>query len=254
MQAALLFDLTGEFDGEGIESDVNGSFPAVDAEATQYLDGLTLFHGEAAARVTEEREMPVPKADEIQTEEMERTRRHCVDWYADPDPETGWVGISSSAGAWFVDEYLPIRYEVRGEPLEIDLEQWIEDFVDEDSAQVWGLTYSVEVNDETTRAGSDFHRDADLSQLERDAADVSGVGFRYRWDGWTRGVIYESGYVAIYNPWDESMFGRWLHEHVLPYAAYSTELVETVQTTLGEAPATDQPADAAEEAEEVGDD
>ena len=53
MQAALLYELTGDPDGDTLESKLDGEFPALDVERTAYLDGKTLHHGTAAARIEE---------------------------------------------------------------------------------------------------------------------------------------------------------------------------------------------------------
>jgi len=47
------------------------------------------------------------------------------------------------------------------------------------------------------------------------------LGFEYRWDGApVRGVMAESGYVAIYDGLEDvAPLGRWMREEVLPYAS-----------------------------------
>jgi len=234
MQAAILYALEGSPDGDIIESKLDGQLPAVEAHATEYLDGLRLSHGQAAARIHDERTLPMPTSSGIETEQMEVTRKALVDFYV--DLEGGWAGISSSDGEWFVEEWLLTQHSVAGHEMMLDMEAWISDFLEESSPKVWGVSYSVEGDDETTRAGADFHRDADLDQLERDDEHISGVGFRYDWSGnIVRGVIYESGYVALYNHFTEEAFGRWLADHVIPYSYSDVEAAaETHQTTLGE--------------------
>jgi hypothetical protein len=234
MQAALLYALEGSPDGDRVESKLDNHFPAVEAHATAYLDGLQLSHGRAAALINDERTLPMPTSSGIETTEMEVSRKALVDFYA--DLEGGWAGISSSDGEWFVEEWLRTQHSVSAHEMMLDLEAWIDDFLAESAPEVWGVSYSVTVGDETTRAGADFHRDADLDQLERDAEYISGVGFRYDWSGdIVRGVIYESGYVALYTRFTEAQFGRWLADHVIPYSYSDVEAAaETHQTTLGE--------------------
>jgi hypothetical protein len=234
MQAALLYALEGSPDNGPVESKLDGQLPAVEAQATAYLDGLQLSHGRAAARIHDERQLPMPTTSGIETEQMEVSRKALVDFYA--DLEGGWAGISSADGEWFVEEWLLTQHSVAAHEMALDLEAWINDFVEESDPEVWGVSYSVEVDGEATRAGADFHRDADLSQLMRDADSISGVGFRYDWSGGTvRGVIYESGYVALYSQYTEAAFGRWLADHVIPYSDSDVNAAaDTTQTTLGE--------------------
>lgn len=96
MHAAILHLLDGEPNTGELESHLDGEFPAIDVEGTTYLDGQTLYHGEAAARISEEKSVPVPTRNGIVTEPDEVSRRVRTDWYA--DLEDGWVGISSSDG------------------------------------------------------------------------------------------------------------------------------------------------------------
>jgi hypothetical protein len=236
MHAAILYDLVGDVpDDEDLVEKLDGEFPAVDVEGTHYLDGQTLYHGEAAARIHEERDLPMPTNGGIAVEPLEASRRVLVDFYA--DLQEGWAGVSSGDGEWFVDEYLYNKHRLDAYEMYVGMESWIQDFVDEDTATVWGLTYSVESGDETTRAGAQFHRDASIEQIERDAEDISGVGFGYSWgNNPIRGVIYESGYVAVYSQSvSESMFARYLSDHVLPYTVSSADrTLHTEQSTLGE--------------------
>lgn len=231
MHAAILYDLQGDVDeDEQLESKLDSEFPAVDAEGTHYLGGQTLYHGQAAARIYDNQKTPMPMNNGIETETMEVSRRVLVDFYA--DLQDGWAGISSSDGEWFVDEYLLRKHGLNAFEMKIDLERWLKDFEDEPTASVWGVTYSVEAGDETTRAGGQFHRDASLEGIERE--DVSGVGFSYEWGQRIRGVIYESGYVALYTDDLEEYFGKWLSEHILPYCVTSYGSREDdIQTTLG---------------------
>jgi hypothetical protein len=221
MHASLLYQLTGDPAGGQIESQLGDGFPAIDAETVHYLDGQTLQHGTAAARIDEDRRVPVVRDHKIATVTDDVTKRAQTEYYLDLD--AGWVGIDSADGEFFL-ELVERQQSVVAEELELALDVWIEDFSQFDGAGVWGVNYSEGEDDAPIRAGSGFHQDASLSGVKRDAEHISGVGFRYQWaDHWIKGSIFESGYVALFEDTTAEFYGRWLADHVLPYAAYNAD-------------------------------
>jgi hypothetical protein len=225
MHASLLYQLTGEPEHVTIDSQLGDGFPAIDAEQLSYLDSHKLQHGIAADQVEKETRVPEVKEHKIATITDEVRRRVQTEYYL--DLEAGWAGIDSSDGEFFLED-VERKASVVAEELEIALDVWIEDFVTFDGAGVWGVNYSEEDGDMPVRAGSGFHQDASVDGLQRDAENISGVGFRYQWDDrWLKGSIFESGYVALFESCTPEFYGRWLSDHVLPYAAYSADRLTT---------------------------
>lgn len=227
MNAALLYTLTGDPDSETLDSRLGEGFPAIDAEGTQYLDGQTLYHGTAAARIDEEKRVPVPGNKEILTEMDTVTRRVQTDFYL--NLTDGWLGIDSSDGEFLVD-YLLSTHGVLAEPLECNVQAWSEQLEQRDDAGVWGLSYSQSIEDghDSDRAGAQYHEDAAVHRLPPEG--LSAVGFYYNWDGQPiRGMLAKSGYAAVYRDWTPERFAKWLDAEVLEYCAYEVD----EQTTLG---------------------
>lgn len=241
MHAAILYELTGDPDVDEIPSQLDGDLPAIDATGTQYLDGKTLYHGRAAARITEDVQVPTITPDGITTETEEQQRRVLTDYYV--DLEEGWAGIDSSDGEFFVTDLLLSIAGVIGESREIQLDAWAHDFLDATDPYVWGLNYGEETDDgDSIRAGSAFHTDVDLSDVRENREVLSGVGFRYDWSGEpVHGSIFASGYIAVFNDWTPDMFARYLADEVLPYLTRETAGGE--QETLDEADASDADED-----------
>lgn len=230
MQATLLYQLTGEPNSTEIESRLGDGLPAIDANATRYLDGRTLYHGEAAAQIETEERVPTVTDDAIFHEKEPVSQYRSCEWFVDFEKE--WAGIDTSDGEFFFD-LLVQTHGVRGEKVEVGLAAWARDFIDWQDAHVWGMSYSEGDEETTVRAGADFHKDASKRTLRQQADDVAAVGFSYIWDGArARGIISESGYVAIYSNWTAEQFGRWLASEVLPYTVYDATAAD--QTTLGQ--------------------
>lgn len=230
MHSVLLYQLTGEPDRDEISSALGNGFPAIEAESIRYLDGHTLYHGSAAARVEEETMVPMVSEDGIATVQERTKRRVHTNWYA--DLEEGWAGIDTSDGEFFF-ELLQMSHGVVGESLEVDLVSWTRQFRQHDSAYCWGLSYSEGDDEDAIRAGAGFHGDASMEVLVDNVEDVSQIGFGYDWgDLWVRGVICQSGYVAIYRDWATEQFGRWLVDEVLDHAQYHVD--ETMQAELSD--------------------
>ena len=221
MHAAILYKLDGEPNTGELESRMVGDFPAVDVDGTSYLDGQTLYHGEAAGRVIENRKVPVPTKNVILSEEQEITRNVRTDWYA--DLEDGWVGISSSDGEFLFD-WLLSQEGIVAEDAMIRLDAWAEDLERRDDASVWAVSYSQSEEDghDRDRAGSQYHDDVQSHSMPVEGK--SAIGFKYDWNGSNvRGMVSKSGYVAAYNVSLEEVFARWVSDEILPYLVYDKD-------------------------------
>jgi len=215
MQAAILYKLEGEPNTGELESRMTGEFPAIDVDGTQYLDGQTLYHGEAAGRVIEDRKVPAPTKKAILEETIETTQKVQTDWYA--DLEDGWVGISSSDGEFLFDWFVGTEGVVPQDAL-IRLDAWAEALERRDDASVWAVSYSQSEEDghDSNRAGAQYHDDVATHNMPVEGK--SAVGFTYDWNGgYVRGMVAASGYVAVYNVTQADVFARWVGEEILPY-------------------------------------
>lgn len=215
MHAAILYLLEGEPKTGELESDLSHSLPAFDVDGTNYLDGQTLYHGEAAGRVHEETRIPVPTEKAILEEKKEITRTVGTDFYV--DLEGGWAGISTSDGE-FVFDWLRAREGVTANETLIRLDDWADELVQREKASVWAVSYSQseDEGDDSDRAGSQYHDDVESDSMP--ATGKSALGFSYRWRGdYVRGMIAASGYVAAYNISLEEVFAKWVADEVLPF-------------------------------------
>lgn len=228
MHGAILSLLTGDPDGT-LDARLGEGFPAVEVNATNYLDGRTIHHGRAAARVTERPRVPVVTPDRIVYDTEEVTRRVGCEWYA--DLETSWAGVDTSAGEQLVEDYLLSSVGVKPEPTTLRLDAWADRFEDRDEGDVWGVSFSqsVEEGHDRDRAGAYYHTEADERVVP--TRGKRALGFEYVWDGqWVRGMVAASGYATCYRDWTAAEFARWIADEIHPYLEIDTD----DQATLNE--------------------
>jgi len=107
---------------------------------------------------------------------------------------------------------------------EVDVEAFAESF---DAAAI-ADTWLVGAGDEGG-VSMDYNDNAEPEK----AGDASvGLGFLLSWEGvMAEGVLYRSGYLAIYSDWIASVFLEFVNDAVMPYA-YLPEDTGGEQTTL----------------------
>jgi len=209
-----------------------GALPALSVEQTQTrVDDPPVQAGSAAttietqaidAMVLEDTDTP----GVLHTEQVASTTTIVADWVADVTG-TGLVVASTTDGddRWaFPYGLVANQTGERLDRLEIDVTQmhaaWSSD---DDLGDVW------------MTGASD---DDDATQIQyHDAADIEtrptiGMGFTRPWGGTVvRGIVYQSGYVAIYSAETPATFIGFLEECILPYVeAHDGEM----QSTLSE--------------------
>lgn len=215
MQSAIIYLLDGEPNTGELKSRMTGEFPAIDVEGTDYLDGKTIYHGEAAGRVSREQRVPALTEEAIFEETVETVDKVKTDWFA--DLEEGWAGISTGDGEFLFD-WLVATEGIVAEDAKIRLDAWAERLERQDDANVWGVSYSQseETGHDSDRSGAKYHDDVATHNMPVEGK--SSIGFSYSWgSGYIRGTIAASGYVAAYNVSSADVFAKWVTEEVLPY-------------------------------------
>jgi len=214
MQAGIIGLVDGEPRETEIESVVSRPF-AIDAKATEYLDGEVVYHGTACDTVERQAEaVHITEKDDgevgIFSEREPVYDEVTVDFTA--DLEAGFVAVSSGDGEFLWDALgaragTPIKRSV------LDLDAFREAYERRDNASVWQVGWSDE-----DRAAAEFHDDASLSKAP--SHGLTQLGFSYDWDGYpVRGTMAASGYVAVYHGATvPEAFARFLRDEILEFA------------------------------------
>lgn len=203
---------------EPLESNLKQRTPAIEVEELSYLDGLELYHGEVAADIYRDEQVAYGTPDGIVTETDEtRTNVHATVYAS---PQTGWAGITTRKAERVLERALLGQLGVSISEASVDIESFVDTNVISHRADVWAVAYSNgddELDIDPTRAGARYHSDARLSDLELE--DVSLLGIRMSWDGWSLKVLVcESGYVAVHeDSISTEAFARWIHERIGPH-------------------------------------
>lgn len=163
------------------------------------------------------------------------SRTVATDWVADVK-DTGIVAAESTTDAGgvvpFPFDLLEARTGVSVHPVTIDVTSLYEAWDAADSlADVWlkGVQDEPE-GDDTAATTLEYH---DRAEVDGEPADL-GVGFRVRWGGTvTRGVAYQSGYLALYNAVNPEEFVAFVADEILPHTLQDAP--SSQQATLGEA-------------------
>jgi hypothetical protein len=207
-----------------------GTLPALDVRTTQTdLQGDAVAqqgHAGGTVRAQTEDVMVARTRDDekepiVVTERVEGREEHHTEWVADVTGH-GIVLIGSLGGS---DE-LPFPLDLMAsqtdraiQPTSIDLESL---------AVTWNLNdeqtwYTGDSDDDGTTLG--YH-----DQAGHPAGANVGLGFSRSWRSTgCRGVVYESGYVAIYRDWTAAVAIKFVAEEILPHARADSQ-----QQSLGD--------------------
>lgn len=230
MHSAILGLVRGDVDDPTISSELErDTYPAIEADASTYLDGSRIYTGTAAGKIEVEEDLVYVQPSGIIVERGERLERELVVTEFIADLGAGWVGIDTSDAEWFWN-YLERRKGVQIHRSVIDVAGFADHVRDYPSSNAWLVTQSREYDDdgEKEETSIDYHEAARLGDTVGDGETVQ-LGFSYRWDGGhVRGTIAASGYVAMYKDMADSTFGAWLDEQLMPFV----ELPEKYQSVL----------------------
>ncbi|RLM67597.1 hypothetical protein [Halorubrum sp. Atlit-26R] len=232
MRATILGLARDEVADPTIEGHLDQStYPAIDATAYERLDGTTIYAGQAAGTIDTERETIYVTEDGIITETEQASEDVYCEWIA--DLREGWVGVNRSDGDWLFNTVGATKGTLI-ERAEIDVDGFAEYLSDYPNANAWNVTQtrSLDPDDDAEEATIEYHDAAHLADTGGSRATTM-LGFEYTWkDGYTRGVVSESGYVALYDGGDRAgTYAAFINSEILPFAS----LPEEFQGTLGDA-------------------
>lgn len=213
--------IIGLFDGEApdsIESKHDGDDVSVQVdEVQQNLSGRPVYHGTAAKRVEREEDVVTidPETGDIDEDEDDVERVISTEWVAFLDAGPPFVAVDSSEGTFLFDEFGGGIICRRGAySVDVSAERIRTDH----DASFWGVNWSEGENGESGSYYPGVGED-DNEILERAMSrEKPQVGFSY-FDGEDvyRGVIAESGYLALFRPEDLEFPGlvAWLRNEAL---------------------------------------
>ncbi|MFW6435935.1 MAG: hypothetical protein ACOCY1_06085 [Halovenus sp.] len=237
MHAAILDLVEGEPRRLPIESDLEGSLPALEVESTRYLDGEEIYHGTAADLVEQTKQDVTVTPNGIESERIEDLEKVATDWYADFD--AGWIGFESSDGE-FISEILAARHGVEVYEGALDVDAFAEHIQEKEISGAWntGRKKTLDDDGEASRVEINYHDSASLRAAAQ--GDNVQLGFRYTWgDKRMRGMVTRTGYVALYTSTPTPVFARWMREEIVPFLTTEMRLEmkeerQSNQSTLGQ--------------------
>jgi len=232
MRATILGLARDDIADPSVESHLeNATYPAIDATAYERLDGTTIYAGDAAASIDTEHETIYVSEDAIATETEQAPEDVYCEWIADLD--AGWLGVNRSDGDWLFDT-LGAAKGTLIERAKIDVDGFAEYLSDYPNADAWNVTQTRSLDPESDAEEStiEYHDAAHLADTG-DSRQTVMLGFEYFWnDSYTRGVVAESGYVALYDGGDMAgTYAAFINSEILPFAS----LPEERQGTLSDA-------------------
>ena len=237
MRATILGLARDDIADPHIESHIeNATYPAIDATAYERLDGTTIYAGDAAAKIDVEQEQIYVSNSSIITEPEMATDDVYCEWIA--DLTEGWVGVNRSDGDWLFDTLAATKGTLI-KRAEIDVDGFAEYLSDYPNASAWNTTQtrSLDPDDDAEESTIKYHDAAHLADTGG-SRQTTMLGFQYYWNGrHTRGVVSESGYVALFDGGDTpGRYAAFINSEMLPFAS----LPEEYQGALGDAREADE--------------
>lgn len=195
----------------------DGQLPGLDVRNTQTrMDAPAVQTGKAANTIQVDQQQIVVSTDNDGDTRLSDYReptpvRVVTNWVADPQ-ESGLIAAESTGGDGPFDFPFDIFAAVTDrtpERLKVNIEQMYDDWQADGSINdVW-----MNGTDDGERSAIGYHERADASQRPN-----IGIGFvRAHGNTVQRGVVYESGYVALYNCNSAAAFVSFVAECILPF-------------------------------------
>lgn len=206
----------------------SGGFTTVDViETLEGFDDTDIQHGRVCDTIeTRMDNVGVTDGGAIEVDTETRIDRVWTPWVADAT-DAGFVAAERTHGEEFPWTIFAARCRTSVDRVEIDVGDIVASFRDRDRAvDVWMVG--------ANSGGAEIRYHSNARPADATRADI-GVGFELPWQGTTaEGVMYRSGYVAIYSEgWGPRKFAAFVRDVVLPYAAVPED-DEGEQDTLGE--------------------
>lgn len=203
-------------------------------EAQEYLDGATVQHGRACARVESRTEDIYVNGTTIEAETVGSTTKVWTEWVADVT-DAGFLVTERTAGSepTFPFDMFEVTTGVGVARARIDTDAFVEAQRRADNnPKAWFSASKTETADDDRPNDVDmgYGRDANA------AGGNVGVGFSTAWNGRRiKGIMYASGYLAIYSDWvGTTAFAQFVREEILPHASVPDD-GEVEQETIAEA-------------------
>lgn len=210
-----------------------GDLPALDVEQTQTtFEDTPVQSGVAATRIEVEREQasvtvdPDGDATGIHTTREPVLTDVTTNWVADVT-ESGLLAAASVGGDGPFDfpfDLIAAQTDRTPQRLTVDIEAMHEDWVEAEADGLADAWMTGEDDGEST--AMQYHDAADV-----ETRPTIGLGFVRPWNGTVeKGVVYASGYVAVYTSDSATSFVQFVRDEVLPYASAGDD--GGVQATL----------------------
>ncbi|ELZ35402.1 hypothetical protein [Halorubrum tebenquichense] len=231
MRATILGLARDEIADPHIEGHVEtATYPAIDATAFERLDGTAVYAGSAAAKIDTEQEEIHVTDEAIHTETVQVREDVYCEWIA--DLTEGWVGVNRSDGDWLFDTLGATKGTLIHRAT-IDVDGFAEYLSDYPNADAWNVTQTrtLDADGDAEESTIEYHDAAHLADTGG-SGETTMLGFEYFWnDSYTRGVVAESGYVALYDGGDNpGEYAAFINSEILPFAS----LPEEYQGALGD--------------------
>lgn len=213
-----------------LKSKNGGGFTTLDVQGRdEYLDGAAVQYGRACSTVESTQEEIHVLDGEIEVESVGTKERVWTEWVADVT-DAGFVVAerTHSENPMFPFDLFRAATGETVDPARIDPGAFVRQ---QDDVDLWFSGSKAETPDtEPNDVDMGYGRDANQ------AGGNVGVGFETGWNGTTvRGVMYASGYVAVYNDtWGPMQFARFVRDAILPVAHVPDTEEGTEQDTLEE--------------------
>lgn len=225
MQRALIGLYTTQPSSPSLESTtgdgINSSSVQVE-DQQEWVDGTTVYAGEAAHVGHEEQEVPVIADDDSITQEPRsmETRKYC-EWLAVPGTDVPFVAVDREAE--FARNHLGAMTDGWIEPAVIDLHRLTPHLRDERGALLTQVTASNTDEAITVHRSDRTFDDVVARVLDEDDSSylLSQVGFQYSMEDGSmyRGTVASSGFLALYSGAAKpAELARFITDELLPYA------------------------------------
>jgi len=220
---------------EVLESESSGGFATLDVRETQQcLDESIVQQGRACAKVEGQNEEIHVTGTTIDTESVPGLERAYTEWVADVT-DAGFIASERTTGEAFPFDMFEAALGTDVDRAELDPSEFVDAQRRADNdIELWMSGSKAKTSNEEEPDDVSIGYGQDSTQ----AGGNVGVGFRTSWQGRrVRGVLYASGYVALFNSWvGEIAYAQFVREEVLPHASVpeDDEADDGGQTTLDE--------------------